>query len=552
MKAWFVLLLFTVLTLILTFPMIVSLDTHLAGYDTDVWINPWADWWLIKAIGEGQDPYFTDYLFYPQGVSLAFHSFSPLNTLGVLVLQPLLGSMAAYNIVVLSAYALSGCGMWRLASYWTGNEYAGLLAGVVFAFYPYHMTEAAHPVISSTQWMPFFMLYLTKTMREGRVKHGCLAGLFLGLTALLSLHLFTFSVLLAAIYLSYTGLFQRDIWNREKLKSLAMIVLLSSVILLPLLYPVLREQVTGGMPYVAVDLDKGRGNHPLGFLTPSNHNPIWRALLTRQGYPAMTHGERPPFVGYTVLVLSLHAVTRERRKTWFWGAAALFFALLSLGPSLSLRNGKVLSIPWSAPIVALWRHPFRFNLLISFSVSMLASFDLAGLLQRMNRGKPPRCRKQRRAVVLGVLIAIVLLEYLTLPFPTTPVQDSAFYRWLGTQQDSFAVVEAPIGRQYTKFSMYYQTIHEKRMVGGVVSRTPVGVYDYITQNPLLYATWEGDPESLSESDVTEGLAALAGDDIRYVMLRKDLLPEDSLAVWRSLLGSSPVYEDGMLLVYSTE
>jgi hypothetical protein len=89
------------------------------------------------------------------------------------------------------------------------------------------------------------------------------------------------------------------------------------------------------------------------------------------------------------------------------------------------------------------------------------------------------------------------------------------------------------------------------MVGGVVSRTPADAYDYIIQNPLLYAAWEGDPQTLCGADVTEGLAALAGDDVRYVILQKDFLPEDVLATWRSLLESPPVYEDAMVLVCGT-
>jgi hypothetical protein len=551
MRPWYILILFVALTLILTCPMIANLNTHLAGSDNDVWINPWADWWLIKALGEGQDPYYTDYLFYPQGVSLAFHSFSPLNTLFVFVLQPFVGSLVAYNIVVLSAYVLSGYGMWRLASHLTGSEYAGLLAGIVFAFSPYHMIEGAHPVISSTQWMPFFMLYLIKLVQEGRARYGWSAGLFLGLTAASSLHLFTFSVLLALLYLLYTILFERDTRNLRVLKGLVFVGLASSVIVLPLLYPILRERVTGGVAYMAVGLDEGVGNHPWGFFIPSNHNPIWEWLLTRSGYAIRKSGERPPFIGYTVLVLSLHEVFVGKHKTRFWGGAALLFALLSLGPYVFLRDGRLIPIPWSAPIVALWRHPFRFNLLVSFAVSILAAYDLSGLLRRGYRGRRSDNGKQRRMLVTCIVIAIALVEYLTLPFPMTRVEISPFYRLLGEHEEEFAVLEIPIGRQESKFSMYYQTIHKKKMIGGVVSRTPVDAYDYIIQNPLLYATWEGDPRSLSSLDVTEGLAALADDDVRYVIIQKSLLHEDVLASWRAVLGSSPVYEDTLLLVYST-
>jgi hypothetical protein len=53
-------------------------------------------------------------------------------------------------------------------------------------------------------------------------------------------------------------------------------------------------------------------------------------------------------------------------------------------------------------------------------------------------------------------------------------------------------------------------------------------------------------------DVTEGLMALAEDDVRYMIIRKNLLDEQALVSWRTALGPLPLYEDTMLLVYSTE
>jgi len=43
------------LTILMTWPLVLRLDTHFAGQDPDVWINPWATWWTEKAISEGID-----------------------------------------------------------------------------------------------------------------------------------------------------------------------------------------------------------------------------------------------------------------------------------------------------------------------------------------------------------------------------------------------------------------------------------------------------------------------------------------------------------------
>jgi uncharacterized membrane protein len=144
--------------------------------------------------------YYTDYLFYPQGVSLVFHSFSHVNTALALALEPLVGVIAAQNVTTLLAYALSGFSMYLLVKELFQNRAAALVAGVVFAFSPYHVDQALHPVIISTQWMPLFLLFFIRVLKGGGVKDAIAAVAFLLLTALTSWHLFLFTVILAGVY----------------------------------------------------------------------------------------------------------------------------------------------------------------------------------------------------------------------------------------------------------------------------------------------------------------------------------------------------------------
>ena len=68
---------FALLTLVITYPMPLHMDRFLIGEDIDDYINPWVDWWTNHVLTTpGESLYHTDYLFYPDGVSLAFHSFS--------------------------------------------------------------------------------------------------------------------------------------------------------------------------------------------------------------------------------------------------------------------------------------------------------------------------------------------------------------------------------------------------------------------------------------------------------------------------------------------
>jgi len=79
---------FCVLLIIYSWPLLTNLNHVLIGADNDVFINPWADWWTAKALRDPQyQLWYTDYLFYPQGANLIYHSFSHLNTAVSLLLQ---------------------------------------------------------------------------------------------------------------------------------------------------------------------------------------------------------------------------------------------------------------------------------------------------------------------------------------------------------------------------------------------------------------------------------------------------------------------------------
>jgi len=254
--------LYTLLTFLLTWPMPRQMSTHLAGASQDTYINPWANWWTEKTVREGRNLYFTDYMFYPYGTSLTLHSFSHLNTLFWFILRPLLGNLPAYNATVLLAYPLSGYAMFVLVRYLTRSARAGFIAGLIFAFSPYHIVESAHPVLVTTQWLPLFMLYVIKVIRtrERPIRHAALALLFVWLTALSSWHLFVFALMLAVTYVIYSLLAERHLWSWRPVIILAGIGLGCVLLLAPLLYPIVREQLTTTTPYLAIPVQLAETN----------------------------------------------------------------------------------------------------------------------------------------------------------------------------------------------------------------------------------------------------------------------------------------------------
>lgn len=69
-----VLLLYSALTVIMTWPIAEQLGRRIPASAGDAWVHLWTFHWLRDAIFSSLSPYYTDRLIYPDGVSLLFHN----------------------------------------------------------------------------------------------------------------------------------------------------------------------------------------------------------------------------------------------------------------------------------------------------------------------------------------------------------------------------------------------------------------------------------------------------------------------------------------------
>ncbi len=171
--------------------------------------------------------------FYPQGVSLVYHNFSWLNSAIWLLLQPLCGWVAACNVTFLLSFLLTGYSTYLLVSYLTHSQTAAFVAGLIFAFSPYHLSHFNHPNLISVQWLPLCILFLVRTVRERGWHNVLLCALSLVLTGLSRWQLLVFAGILMGLYVGYSLLFEREHWRRWTVVALAAIVLTAFLGVLP-------------------------------------------------------------------------------------------------------------------------------------------------------------------------------------------------------------------------------------------------------------------------------------------------------------------------------
>ena len=182
----FVVICYTLLTIILTYPVARHLNTRFMGDDGDSFHNVW-NMWLIKTslLELHTSPYYTNYVFHPTGHSMLFQTLNPFNGLVSIPLQYFLRMETIYNLIALFSFVASGTAMYYLAKYLISNRLAAFVSGVIFTFCPYHFAHGlGHLQLMSMQWLPVYILFLIKILDQGRARHAVLAGLSLILISL--------------------------------------------------------------------------------------------------------------------------------------------------------------------------------------------------------------------------------------------------------------------------------------------------------------------------------------------------------------------------------
>ena len=521
--------LFVALTIWISWPLPRLFGTALAGQDSDVPINLWANWWTGLAMSGQVSLWQTSYLFFPVGADLTFHSFSHFNSVLALLLQPMLGQIPAYNSIILLNYVLSGIAMYQLARHLTGSRLAALLAGIVFAFNSHNQYQSAHPVLLSIWCLPWATLSFLR-INEGKGYRSVLA-----LALMIILTTATSTLLLIMLVLWLIGL-TFYVWidparHRPHWTGLFLAATGGGLGSLPLLWPLINAYLLADNRNFLISSEEVL--YIADMLSPLI--PHWYVWLVRGLY-----------LGLVPLILLIGARHRWRFSRLWFALFALAY-LFAVGPFPIVAGTQLdIEFPWSHLIVPLLRNPYRLNIYLSLALAMLVAHGWLALVEGSFS------KQKQWHLAFAVTAILILAEYGWPTFPVTQIEVSSFYTdYLESVPDEVALAVVPANRSIGKTYMYLQTYHQHPITGGAVSRRDEKIFAYQQNNPLLSAALaEGDIQAVQENSVL-GLSELAAAGVGYIVIHKGYLDEAELLVWRSTLGDQPIFEDEGLIVYTT-
>ncbi|MEY4636325.1 MAG: hypothetical protein RJA55_2123 [Acidobacteriota bacterium] len=172
---------YSVIALVLTWPLAADLGSDVPGDLGDSLLNMWILAWGAEHLpqlvtGAVSWPQFWDgNIFHPAPLSLALSEHLFGQVVQILPIYWITGNIIlCYNLLFLSTFVLSALGAYLLVSDLTGDRRAAFIAGLVYGFLPYRIASVPHLQVLSSQWMPYALWGLNRFVTTN--SHKALAG----------------------------------------------------------------------------------------------------------------------------------------------------------------------------------------------------------------------------------------------------------------------------------------------------------------------------------------------------------------------------------------
>lgn len=294
-------LIFSLLTVALTWPVARVLATGVPGDYGDPLFIAWVMSWVAdKVTAALTNPlalrgFWDAPIFHPETGALAFSEhFIPQTVLILPVYWLTHNPILSYNIAFLTSYVLTGLGTALLTRTLSGSLAAAVLAGVVAAFNEYRLVwEVAHLQTLSIYWFPFVLYGIDRYFATGRRQGLVLAGLSWAALNLSSVYYLAYCAPFIVAFVAIELVRYRRVRDVRTWRDLIVTGAAVAAITLPFL-----------LPYAAMQQRMGFARTPLEVITHSATLDNYRVALPRLVVPLAFGG--------LALLTSLIDVIRRR------------------------------------------------------------------------------------------------------------------------------------------------------------------------------------------------------------------------------------------------
>jgi len=499
-----VIFLYLFFTLIFTFPLFlhISTSTPFGDGSGDQFETMWTFWWLKTALFNlNTNPLYTNFVYYPCGTSLIYHM--PIfPRLLALPFQYLFGAPAnliiSYNLILIFSFVLSGFGVYLLIKHLVKDSVTAFICGFLFAFCPYRLWNLNHLILLSTEWIPFYILFLIKSVEEKSLKNFLWAGVFFILTFLSSWPHAVFLPLFTLTYLLYLLVMSRkQLLDKKVLKNSTIALFMALAILSPLLYSFTSTK-TEWQP--SLERSIAYSANLVGYFLPVQESSLMGSyfLPSRFNYHGIAGQEF--FLGYILIFFVLYTWIKLRKeKIKFWFFSSLVFFVLSLGHALHIYDHSYYFkwLPYNLlytyiPLLQIGRTPYRFSLMVILCLIILSSYGMARFFKLPNTqdNRVTDLKNFFKGFLIRkgmplIVVILICLEFIVVPTTLIRVEVPECYQKIKDVPGDFAILELPAffhgAGLVANVYMFYQLIHGKKVVDGCFSRPSYFSRDFLKE-----------------------------------------------------------------------
>ena len=494
---WPLFVIVPLIIIITTWPTLALVfETDRAVFSTthgDVRQKLWDVWHLRQFLAGETSFYYSDLMFYPTGLSLAYESFSLPHMFAVALLSAILPMSNAYTLTYLLIVFAVAASAYIYLHYLLRDRWLAALGATVFGLCQFVTAHAAHPDVNLIVSFPLCAYFFQRGINEEHVRYFIFCGITVGLTAFMGMYIFIcLFITLAAIVLYF--MFFR--WREARFwRWMLLLGLVIAFVSAPRIAPMLAE--SGALDSA---LSKNRGKESATDLTyyfVNHRHPLTTPLLKGLYRVGKPHYEsNTSYLGYLPLALIIVGFVRPayRRRMLPWLGLALPFLLLRLGSVLQVDGykysdivlPKALLAELLPPVFAPFNVTDHFQMGVLLPLAVLTCYGLKSILD----GRPA---KQRARITLAVIAVVAFEYYETTTIRVEPDEQIAFIESLREEEvyGQPRLINLPMGRQHSKYYGFYQTYTGFPHVEGLSGRTPPQAYAYIEGNPMLRAWRRG-------------------------------------------------------------
>ncbi len=502
----------------------------------------WLMAWWSHALSHGLNPLFTDAIWAPHGLNLAWATSMPLASIVAALPIAIAGPVAVYNVLCLIALALAAWTAFVLCRYLTGAYCASLAGGYIFGFSAYMLGQIlAHLDLLLIFPIPLFTLLIIRGFRADISWRALVAGLALVLIAqfLMFIELFATMTLFTGVALVVV-LVSGSSAEKTRAVNLIPTVALSYAIALAALSPLFYYMV-------ALGYEPG-AQHPALLYSTDLLNLLIPTSTMEFGCAAPLRAITEHFLGlifeaggYIGLPLMLVGAAFTRRN-WSEGWARLLVLVLivaivlSLGPFLIVDGRPVFPLPGLAlgalPLIGK-ALPVRLMLYAFLALAIITALWLNSV------SISPRVR-----MAAALLVVASMLPNLSAGFWTSSIDVPAFFReafYTKYLSPEDTVVVLPYGINGNSMLWQLQSRWYFRMAGGYAGNPPLE----FRQWPIVRVFYRVSTVALPD----------AGDQLKAFLATHDavavLVDDREVDIWRPLmttLDAAPI-ETGGITIY---